>query len=405
MAVTGRGPTPIRHRRASRRTPWLVLVRWMAIGAAVIVAATVGVVGVAVASLSQQLSDNAVDLGTTPTVAPPLLGPYPGGFNLLVVGTDNDPNQADSYGARSATLNDVTILVHVASDHQSATIVSLPRDLVIAQPACVDPATGTTASAVSARPLNEAWGRGGLACVAATVSDLTGMSIPYAAATSFAGVVNITDAIGGVDVCLTGPITDPYSGLDLPAGHSIIQGDTALAFLRSRHGIGDGSDLSRIGSQQQYLASLVRTVKSQSTLTDVTKVFGLAQAAAQNIRPSTSLQSVDAITSLALTLKDVDTSRIAFVSYPVTTYVNDSNKVQPAQATADQLFLAIKNDQSISLSGGTTATGSTAIPPAAGAPTPPSTNTPAADAPPATAVQGITGQTADEQTCADPFFG
>ncbi|MBK0297254.1 LCP family protein, partial [Bacillus sp. S34] len=66
----------------------------------------------------------------------------------------------------------------------------------------------------------------------------------------------------------------------------------ALAFLRSRHGVGDGSDLGRISSQQVFLSSLLRTVKSNDTLTSPTTLYKLARAAASNMQLSQSLNDV-----------------------------------------------------------------------------------------------------------------
>jgi LCP family protein required for cell wall assembly len=378
----------------------------------------------AITNIASQVSANAVDIsggGDTP-VPPPVLGAFEGGFNLLVVGTDNDPNQSvDAFGERDATLNDVNILLHVSADHKNAVVVSFPRDLVIPHPQCTDPETGDVYDAMSAQPLNEAYSRGGLACVNATIENLTGLDINYAAATSFNGVIEMTNAVGGVPVCLVEPIFDSDSGLDLPAGTSVIEGQMALAFLRNRHGVGDGSDLARISSQQQYLSSMVRTLKSANTLTDITKLYGLASAAASNIKLSTSLSSLDSMVSLALTLKDVDLNNMVFVQYPVTAWSEDPNKVEPVQYLADQLFTKVQNDEPFALPADAAGTGSTVVDdgtatatptdpstdPSAGTATDaPSTGVPSTDV--ATApevIDGLKGQTAAEQTCANAFSG
>ncbi|WP_291053437.1 LCP family protein [Herbiconiux sp.] len=286
-------------------------------------------------------------------------------------------------------------------------VVSLPRDLVIPHPECVDPETGDRFDSMGAQPLNVAYGRGGLACVAATISALTGLPIQYAAASSFNGVIALTDAVGGVEVCVTEPMVDADSGVNLPAGRTTVAGQTALAFLRNRHGIGNGSDLSRIGGQQQYLSSLLRTIRSDSTLSDPAKLYALAQAAGHNIIPSTSLGSADTMVSLALTLKDVDLSSIVFVQYPVTAYVEDTNKVQPAFALAEELFTRILADEPVVLPDDSTASGTTLATPAPSSPEnagPAMTEAPSATAGPA-AIQGLTGQRADQETCASAFSG
>ena len=246
----------------------------------------------------------------------------------------------------------------------------------------------------------------------ATVENLTGLDINYAAATSFNGVIEMTNAVGGVPVCLVEPISDTDSGLDLPAGTSVIEGQMALAFLRNRHGVGDGSDLARIASQQQYLGSLARTLKSANTLTDVSKLYGLAQAAASNIQLSKSLASLDAMVSLALTLKDVNLNDIVFVQYPAASSSAYPNKVVPVTDLADALVTKLQNDEPFTLGSDSTGTGSSVVADPAD-PTVPDPTVPdpaaTATAPPTDvaatpdAIEGLKGQTAAEQTCANAF--
>jgi LCP family protein required for cell wall assembly len=407
---------PIRHGRQRTPSPVGAIVKALAVVLAVVLVSVGSVAAYAINNLAQQVSENSVDIsgGKEAPPAPPLLGAFEGGFNLLVVGTDNDPNQGESFGERDATLNDVNILLHVSADHKNAVVVSFPRDLVIAHPECTDPDTGDTFDAMSAQPLNDAWERGGLACVNTTIESLTGLDINYAAATSFDGVIEMTNAVGGVPVCLNEPIFDPDSGLDLPAGTSVIEGQMALSFLRNRHGVGDGSDLARIASQQQYLSSLARTLKSANTLTDISKLYGLAQAAAQNIQLSNSLASADSMVSLALTLKDVDLNNMVFVQYPAASSDEYPNKVVPVTGLADELFAKVLADQPFTLGEDATGPGSTVAPtdPSAEAPVEttapevPATDAPSTDVPPTTApevIDGLKGQTAAEQTCASAF--
>ncbi|OLT09203.1 hypothetical protein BJF78_31210 [Pseudonocardia sp. CNS-139] len=82
-----------------------------------------------------------------------------------------------------------------------------------------------------------------------------------------AGFVELTDAIGGVPVCLNEPVRDSYSGVNLPAGPQVVSGAGALAFVRQRHGLADG-DLDRIARQQAFAAGLARRLMTAGTLTD-----------------------------------------------------------------------------------------------------------------------------------------
>lgn len=392
----------------------------VAIALAVVLVSGASVGAWIVYDLASNVSSNAVDItqpdeSGIPVPAVPNIDAFEGGFNMLVVGADNDENQdKNAYGRRDITLNDVNMLLHVSEDHSNAVVVSFPRDLVIAQPKCVDPETEKTARAVSAQPLNASFERGGLSCVVATVSELTGLEIEYAALMSFDAVVQMTNAVGGVPVCLTERVRDKYSGLDLPAGTTTISGATALAFLRTRHGVGDGSDLSRIASQQQYISSLLRTIKSDDTLTDITTLYGLAQVAAKHVKLSTSLTNVTRMVAMARTFQTIDLDKLALVQYPVRTDPDNPNKVVPNKTVAKTLFDAIAADASFAPDPTVNRNGVEADP---NAPVPPPVAAPPATEPPATdpadpgtgatpsptptsnVIEGLSGQTALEQTC------
>lgn len=395
-------PAHLRHRK--RPTVWTGFGRpALSIAALALVVVLVSggtVAAVGIWKLSSAVTNNAVDIsnGSGTTVEPPpSIGPFDGGFNVLAVGADNAPGQADGDERHDATLNDVNILLHVSADHQSAVALSLPRDLVIPQPACVDPATGEDFSAVSAQPLNSAYGRGGLGCVVSAVEELTGLTIPYAAEFTFAGTVAMSDAVGGVPICLDSAVVDPESGLDLPAGTSVVSGQQALSYLRARSKIGDGSDLSRISSQQAYMSSLMRVMKSSNTLTNPGKVLGLATAAAENVALSTSLAHLTTMASMAVTLKDLDLSRLVFVQYPSLTDPDNENKIVPNEDLAAELLAKIQADQPFGLDDASL--GSEVTIDASAPPADPGAVTSAPEPTDFEVIGGLRGQTADQQTC------
>ena len=387
----------------------------VALGLAVLLVSGAALAAFALWQFSSTVAANSIDIDRGSDTPPPGIGSYENGFNLLIVGVDNDAAQGAAYGERETTLNDVNILVHVSADHTNAVVVSIPRDLIVAHPECTDTSTGEVFGALEAAPVNEAMGRGGLPCVVDTVEELTGLDIPYAGLASFAAVVRLSDAVGGVPVCLTEPVDDPQAGLTLPAGTSIVAGDTALAFLRSRHGVGDGSDLSRITSQQLYLASLMRTVRGDGTFTDLPRLYSLANAAASNINLSTSLAHTDTMVSMALALADIDLDRLVFVQYPGTTEDPDfPGRVVPLRGTADAMFAKIAADEPFSLTPAPATDEPLVVgPPAetpeapagadpgepdAAAPTPTPTPTPEQ-------LDGLTGRTAADESCAQVNSG
>ncbi|WP_241992083.1 LCP family protein [Cryobacterium lyxosi] len=398
-----------RHGRLKRSNPYATAVKLVAAALTVAVVSTSAVAAVAVWNFSKTVDDNAIDITAGDTAAPvPQLESYENGFNILMVGVDNDAVQSAAYGERHGTRNDVNILVHVSADHSNAVVVSIPRDLIVPHPTCTDGESGAEFSAMAARPVNEAMSRGGLPCVVKTVSELTGLTIPYAGLISFNGVVQMSDAVGGVPICLTAPINDDSAGLYLPAGTSVVAGDTALAFLRSRHGVGDQSDLARISSQQIYMASLMRTVQGNGTLTSIPTLINLANAAATNIKLSTSLANIDTMVSMALALQDIDLDRLLFVQYPGTTEDSDfPGKVVPTEAVAAEMFAKLATDKPFTLPG-TTPTPA----PTPDAPVPVETSTPApsetaipAPQPTVPALNGLTGQTAQDDSCAQAATG
>jgi len=386
------------------------VVRTTAIILTVLAVSGVSVASVALWHLGEKVESNSVDIsnGDDRKSDPPprTIGAFEGGFNVLVVGADNAAEQGQEYGDRgSAVLNDVNIVFHVAADHKSAVVLSLPRDLVIPQPACVDPETGEEFSAVAAQPLNTAFQRGGLGCAVATVEDLTGLDIPYAATFTFAGTVAMSDAVGGVPICLDSAILDPSSGLDLPAGITNVSGQQALAYLRTRDKIGDGSDLARISSQQAYMSSLMRVMKSSDTLGDASKVTQLAAAAAEHIRLSESLADLTTMASMATTLKDLDLSALLFVQYPNVTDPDNPNKVVPDAELAAQLMAKIQGDEVFALGAPTPEDGLGAEAGEPGGDALPAEPTPPGEVPPATetpeVLDGLRGQSADQETCTE----
>lgn len=425
-------PQPTRHARNPNARAWSRVLSLVGIVAAVALVSTVSIAAVGAWTFTSKVEENAVDIHPEQQgdeQAPPAIGALEGGFNVLVVAADNDANQSqDLYGERDgATLNDVNMLLHVSQDHKTAVAVSFPRDLIIAHPEC------EKGDAMSAAPINEAWGRGGLPCVVATVSELTGLDIQYAVSMTFDAVIALTDAIGGVPICLTGRVTDDnvvypdengeLQHLDMPAGITEVKGGLAAGFLRSRHGVGDGGDLSRISSQQQYLSSLVRKMKSNDTLGDFGKLYSLANVVAdpKYFTLSTSLTKVDTMVSMAQALRTIDLNNITFVQYPGTTDDPDyPGKVVPTVDAADQLFALIAADQPFTLGADSQPVGSTTEPTAPGdpavpeAPTDPTVpeapadpsvpvETPAPDAGAPAVLDGVTGSTALQETCAIPF--
>jgi LCP family protein required for cell wall assembly len=401
-----------RHGELSSPGPFGFVAKLIGIVAAVLLVSGVGVAAYAVTDITTSFTADAVELEGQGSV-PPDIGAIEGGVDILLVGTDEcEEEYAYLFGDRctgadaGGQLNDVNMLVHISDDPRRVTVVSFPRDLMVPIPSCTRE-DGSTSSSTSKTQINEAWGYGGLSCVAKTISDLSGQNIPFAAKVSFGNVINITDAIGGVDVCIgNGGIKDKYTAINWPAGPRTIQGVEALQFLRTRHGLENGSDLARISNQQQYMSSLARKLVSSEVLSDPTTLYKLATTAVDNITPSESLTNPMTLMQIALAIKDVPFEDIVFVQYPVLTDPADVNRVVPDRDSADQLWAALAANESIEVTHDQDLTGGVIVadpqptePTTEPAPTTDPTAAPAPSETPVALPDNIPGQNAAQQTC------
>ncbi|MEJ1088189.1 LCP family protein [Microbacterium sp. Mu-80] len=349
--------TPL-ARHAPQRTPTAAgsLLRMLGIALAVITVSAVAVAGFIVVDLINRVGEDAVTLEDAPSVAPPSLGEYPGEFAVLLVGTDEcGAVSTERLGERcvgeEGIRNDVNLLVHVSAAPRKVTVVSLPRDLMLEVPECTRE-DGTVAAALAKAPINSVFQHGGLSCVAKTVTELSDIPIGFAAKLSFDGVMKITDAIGGVPVCIgAGGLKDRETGLDWPAGMRTISGYDALQFIRVRKGIGDGSDLARISNQQQYMSRLAKKVLSSETLTDVPTLMRLASVVADNVDPSDTLADPVRMAQLALALNDVPFDDFVFLQYPTLDDPADSGRVVANETAAAPMWEAIIAGQSMRITG------------------------------------------------------
>jgi LCP family protein required for cell wall assembly len=278
-------------------------------------------------------------------------------INLLVIGSDGRNNAADcklggGCGSAKATVGhnaDVEMVVHVSADRSNATVMSVPRDTMTHVPACTDPDSKQSTPGYYGQ-INSAL-QYGPACQVETVHQLTGITIDHFVMLDFSGVVKMSDAVGGVSVCVSDNVYDTYSHLKLAKGTHTLKGDAALEFVRSRHGFGDGSDLGRTVSQHLFLSAMIRKFKSAGTLANPEKVYSLADAATKALTVDDGLGSVTKLISLATDLNKVPSKRMTFTTMQTAADPANKDRVVPA-AAAKQLFATIANDQSLSAADG-----------------------------------------------------
>ncbi|GAA1592835.1 LCP family protein [Leucobacter chromiireducens] len=342
-------PAFVRHGKLRRSNAWGNALRVLLTTLVVVGLSGVATVAYAVWGLTQSL--NTVDLGNEASGVGAGAQSVDGELTILLVGSDTREGQEYNDG-EEGELNDVNLLLHVSADHQNATVMSLPRDLMVPFPSCPGPnGEPDYYPPMSEQQLNSAMMYGGLPCVARTISELTGMDIPYAALVTFDGVVGVSNALGGVDVCLTQPIVDEKADLALPAGMNSLVGWDALQFLRTRHGVGDGGDTSRISNQQVFMSSLVRKLKSAETLSDPVKVYALAKAGVENMTLSSNMASVEFMQAVAGTVKDIDLDRINFVQYPTVNHPYQEGRLMADTANAELLIDIIKSGKPFAVTG------------------------------------------------------
>lgn len=340
-------PAIVRHGKLRRSNAWGNALRVLL--TATLVVTLSGVATIAYAVWGTLAPKEVVDLGAGPDAVGANAESLDGAVTILLVGSDSRAGQSWDDG-EEGELNDVTLMLHISADHKNATVVSFPRDLMLPIPSCPNP-DGGYYDAMSEQQLNSTLSYGGLPCTVLTIEELTGMDIPYAGLITFDGVVGVSNAIGGVDVCLSNPIWDPDADLSLDAGMNTLKGMEALQFLRTRHGVGDGGDTSRISNQQVFMSSLVNKLKKADTLSDPVKVYSIAKAAVSNMTLSSNMQSVDFMLAMARTVKDIDLDHVAFVQYPAGDHPYQAGRLTPNRDSATKLFDAIKNGQQLNITG------------------------------------------------------
>ena len=167
------------------------------------------------------------------------------------------------------------------------------------------------------RQWNQNFTLGGPACTIRTFEGLTGIYVDHFVVIDFRGFQKMVDALGGVTVCLPEAVKDRQSHLDLPAGRTKVNGTDALAYVRVRHNIGDGSDLGRIDRQQAFLSSVVQEATKSSLLLRPDKLFRFLDAATQAMTTDTGLD-VGEMKDIAQSVQSMGTDQIRFVKLPTT---------------------------------------------------------------------------------------
>jgi LCP family protein required for cell wall assembly len=267
--------------------------------------------------------------------------------DILVLGSDSRSGRSSGvYGGGDGSRSDTAMIVHINEDRTAATVVSIPRDTLVTRPACRR-ADGTTAPAAGRAMFNDAYRVGGPACAVRTVEAVTGIRMDHYIEIDFQGFRELIDTLGGVEVTTTEPIDDDDSHLRLPAGTHTLDGRQALALVRTRKAVGDGSDLGRIQLQHEFIRALADQVGGIGLLTSPTRLYGLADAATSAVTTDADLASVRELTGLARALRGIDGGDLQLITLPVAYDARDANRVVPLRAQSQRVWSALKRDEPV----------------------------------------------------------
>ncbi|GLW59255.1 LCP family protein [Kitasatospora phosalacinea] len=296
-----------------------------------------------------------------------------GATTFLVVGTDEREGIPDATlrdvlhaGGESCHCTDTMMVVQLSADRGRATVVSVPRDSYVDIPAHQDLATGEQVDAAKGK-INAAYGMGGAPLAVRTVEQNTGLRIDHYVEVDFLAFVSTVDALGGVEVCTPKPLRDDYSGLDLPAGTTTLDGAGALRYVRARH-VDGSSDLGRMHRQQKFLAQLLRRATTGGTLLDPAKLTGVLDTVLRSVKVDKGLGNAELL-EFAGRLKDLSASNADFVTVPLAEVDHQvagwGSTVLWDERGAAALFEAVRAGRPLTGAGAGAAAAAAAVPPSA----------------------------------------
>jgi LCP family protein required for cell wall assembly len=341
------------RRVPDRGVVWRVL-GWVSIGLAVVLVGTSLVAYGAYRKLQGNINHEDVSdqLGAH---RPPKLNRA---LNVLLIGSDQRNGANAKYGKADGERSDTIILLHFSPGGKKAVGISFPRDSMVQLPLCKTAKGGTIQAHLGM--INESFNNGGPGCTWRTIESLTKIRIDHFVKVDFSGFKRVVDALGGVEICLPQRVDDKDSKLHLSAGRHIVKGDTALAYVRNRHGLGDGSDLGRIKRQQKFLGGVVKKATSNGTLTNPARLYSFLSAATKSVTTDKDF-TVDEMKKVAGSVQGMSAGKVQFVTVPWVPYAPDPNRIAWKEPDADTLFAAIRNDNQIQAPAKTT---QAALPPA-----------------------------------------
>lgn len=314
--------------------------QWVAVGATGVVIAICLIVYTAVG--------DALSFDTE-SIEPDAWGDRPasveGIHNILVLGTDERAGDDASYNEANGIRPDVLMIASIDVDNGGATMVNLPRDLLVDLPACEgnDEYAGSEGGQDQ---LNHAMRYGGLDCQGNAVESVTGVHLDHMVSIDFAGFEDMVDSVGGVEMCVPEPIDDPKAHLQLEAGEQRLDGSEALGLARSRDSTDYGSDLGRIENQQRLVGAILREIQSGEILTKPENLRNFLDSVTDSMVTDQGF-TLDVMMELGVAMREVDLANMHMVTVPVEDHPADPNKVVFQEPAAQDLLGALAEGEAL----------------------------------------------------------
>ncbi|MEV6385436.1 LCP family protein [Streptomyces sp. NPDC051773] len=276
------------------------------------------------------------------------------GTNYLIVGSDSRAGLSDEQkkelhtGSAEGKRTDSMMILHTGSG--GPTLISLPRDSNVEIPSFVGSESGKTYKGTGRQvKLNAAYAEDGPELLVRTVEANTGLHIDHYVEIGFAGFANIVDAVGGVEIEIPkGGMKDTKSGADFEAGKQTLNGEQALAFVRTRYALA-GSDLDRTKNQQKFLAALASQTATPSTILNPFKLYPTMGAGLDTLIVDKDMSLFD-LADMFWAMKGVTGGDGKSMNMPISGNSGNGN-LQWDTAKVKQLVEQLKNDETVTVSG------------------------------------------------------
>lgn len=276
-------------------------------------------------------------------------------INILLLGQDTRSGEENKAlggpGDAENHQSDTAMVLQISADRSYINLVSIPRDSIVNAPSC-QTSKGTIAARYEVMfnsIFANAYAKGGdLAsagsCTMAAVNSLTGLDIENFVIVDFAGMRDMVDALGGVDLCIPVATKDATTGINLQPGMQHLDGTTATEYARMRHGTGtDGSDIMRTTRQQYLVKEIIKEALSKNLLTQSAQLYQLAKTALKSLNISSGLAHASTLVGLAMSLKDLDPTHLYMQTIPVTSWTKDKYRVVWA-SNADDVWEKLRKE-------------------------------------------------------------